>query len=127
MAKIRSKNTKPELALRRALHAAGYRYRLHDITLPGRPDVVFAARRKVIFVNGCFWHGHSCPVGTRLPKSNTGFWRDKRNHNQERDRLQRTQLIAMGWTYLDIWECELIGDSLTLTKALEFLGAPKLL
>lgn len=126
MAKILSKNTKPELALRRALHAVGYRYRLHDNALPGRPDLVFVARQKVIFVNGCFWHGHDCPVGERLPKSNTEFWRDKRNRNQDRDRLQRTQLLAMGWTYLDVWECELVADSFALTKAREFLGTPRL-
>ena len=103
MAKIRSKNTKPELLLRRALHALGYRYRVHDRALPGRPDLVFAGRRKVIFVNGCFWHGHSCPVGSRLPKTNTEFWADKRRRNQARDLSQRQQLTEMGWTYLDVW------------------------
>jgi DNA mismatch endonuclease (patch repair protein) len=111
MAKIRSKNTKPELQLRRALHAAGFRYRLHDPTLPGRPDLVFAGRRKVIFVNGCFWHGHDCPVGSRLPKSNTDFWADKRRRNQERDSLQRMQLTVMGWKYLDVWECEVTANA----------------
>lgn len=111
MAKIRSKNTKPELLLRRALHAAGYRYRLHDPALPGRPDLVFAGRRKVIFVNGCFWHGHDCPVGSRLPKSNTDFWADKRRRNQERDFVQRLQLTKMGWTYLDVWECEVRANA----------------
>ncbi|WP_081818973.1 very short patch repair endonuclease [Arthrobacter sp. UNC362MFTsu5.1] len=111
MAKIRSKNTKPELWLRRALHSAGYRYRLHDPALPGRPDLVFAGRKKVIFVNGCFWHGHDCPVGSRLPKSNTAFWADKRRRNQERDKNQRSQLTELGWSYLDVWECE-VGTGL---------------
>ena len=85
MAKIKSKNTKPEMLLRKGLHASGFRYRLHDAKLPGKPDLVFPSRRKVIFVNGCFWHGHDCPVGARLPKSNTEFWIDKRERNQARD------------------------------------------
>ena len=110
MAKIRSKNTKPELLLRRALHALGYRYRIHSSSLPGRPDLVFAGRRKVIFVNGCFWHGHDCPVGSRLPKTNTEFWADKRRRNQNRDLSQRHQLAEMGWTYLDVWECEVLDN-----------------
>lgn len=121
MAKIHSKNTKPELQLRRALHAVGFRYRLHDRTLPGRPDLVFAGRRKVIFVNGCFWHGHNCPVGSRLPKSNTIFWADKRQRNQERDSLQRMQLIDLGWEYLDVWECELALNANLVAQVAEFL------
>ncbi|MDF9751554.1 very short patch repair endonuclease [Arthrobacter sp. ES3-54] len=110
MAKIRSKDTKPEIMLRRMLHRDGLRYRLHDRRLPGRPDLVFGGRRKVIFVNGCFWHGHSCPVGSRLPKSNTEFWANKRQRNQERDALQRIQLVDQGWSYLDVWECEVSAD-----------------
>jgi DNA mismatch endonuclease (patch repair protein) len=110
MAKIRSKNTKPEIMLRRMLHRDGLRYRLHDRRLPGKPDLVFAGRRKVIFVNGCFWHGHDCPVGSRLPKSNTEFWTDKRLRNQERDARQRIQLLDQGWSYLDVWECEVLAD-----------------
>ncbi|XAZ32264.1 very short patch repair endonuclease [Paenarthrobacter ureafaciens] len=92
MAKIRSVDTKPELLVRRTLHAAGYRYRLHDSRLPGRPDLVFPARHKVIFVHGCFWHAHDCPVGTRVPKTNTQFWLEKRLHNRERDSVQLAQL-----------------------------------
>lgn len=110
MAKIRSKDTKPEIMLRRMLHRDGLRYRLHDRRLPGKPDLVFAGRRKVIFVNGCFWHGHDCPVGSRLPKSNTEFWADKRLRNQERDVRQRIQLVDQGWGYLDVWECEVLAD-----------------
>ena len=121
MAKIRSKNTKPELQLRRALHAVGYRYRLHDPGLPGRPDLVFAGRRKVIFVNGCFWHGHDCPVGSRLPKTNTEFWADKRRRNQERDCAQRLRLTEMGWTYLDVWECEVTAKTNLVVDVREFL------
>lgn len=110
MAKIRSKDTKPEIMLRRMLHRDGLRFRLHDRRLPGRPDLVFGGRRKVIFVNGCFWHGHNCPVGSRLPKSNTEFWANKRRRNQERDALQRIQLVDQGWSYLDVWECEVSAD-----------------
>lgn len=121
MAKIRSKNTKPELLLRHALHALGYRYRIHDPVLPGKPDLVFAGRRKVIFVNGCFWHGHDCPVGSRLPKTNTEFWADKRRRNQERDWSQRHQLAEMGWTYLDVWECEVLANADFLADVTGFL------
>lgn len=121
MAKIRSKNTKPELLLRRALHALGYRYRIHDRVLPGKPDLVFAGRRKVIFVNGCFWHGHDCPVGSRLPKTNTEFWADKRRRNQERDWSQRHELAEMGWTYLDVWECEVLANADLLVDVTGFL------
>jgi len=122
MGKIRSKDTKPEMLLRRLLHQAGYRYRLHDRTLPGKPDLVFPGRKKVIFVNGCFWHGHSCPGGQRLPKSNTDFWASKRLRNQERDSAQRAKLLATGWRYLDVWECEVLagGDDLLL-HAKQFL------
>jgi DNA mismatch endonuclease (patch repair protein) len=123
MAKIRSKNTKPELLLRRALHADGYRFRLHDKKLPGRPDLVFSGRKKVIFVNGCFWHGHDCPVGVRLPKSNTEFWVDKRLRNQARDARQRLQLSEMGWTYLDVWECEVAANVRIVRDVEAFLDA----
>ena len=122
MAKIRSKDTKPEIMLRRVLHRDGLRYRLHDRRLPGKPDLVFAGRRKVIFVNGCFWHGHDCPVGSRLPKSNTGFWADKRLRNQERDALQRKQLREQGWKYLDVWECELLANDDIIHRVKLFLG-----
>lgn len=122
MAKIRSKDTKPELQLRRALHADGYRYRLHDRSLPGRPDLVFASRKKVIFVNGCFWHGHHCSVGSRLPKSNTEFWADKRRRNQARDSKQRTELEESGWNYLDVWECEVWANPGLLAQVEAFLG-----
>ena len=121
MAKIRSKDTKPEMLLRRMLHRDGIRYRLHDRRLPGKPDLVFAGRRKVIFVNGCFWHGHDCPVGSRLPKSNTEFWTEKRLRNQERDVRQRHQLIDQGWRYLDVWECEVLANADLLRHVRLFL------
>lgn len=121
MSKIRSKNTKPELILRRILHADGYRYRLHDKKLPGSPDLVFASRQKAIFVHGCFWHGHVCPVGSRLPKSNTEFWADKRARNQVRDAAQMEQLTSLGWGVLVLWECETIDTQGMLARAKSFL------
>lgn len=124
MAKIRSKNTKPEVLLRSSLHRAGYRFRLHARYLPGRPDLVFPSRRKVIFVNGCFWHGHSCQVGSRLPKTNTEFWRVKREKNQDRDTRQRAELATLGWDAFTIWECELESGSPLGASLAEFLGPP---
>lgn len=124
MAKIRSKDTKPELMLRKGLHALGYRYRLHDPKLPGKPDLVFPSRRKVVFVNGCFWHGHDCPVGSRLPKSNTEFWRDKRAKNQARDERQLAQLDLLGWESLVVWECEVKASQGVPVEVREYLGGP---
>lgn len=123
MAKIRSKDTKPELWLRRELHGLGYRYFLHDRRLPGKPDLVFPGRRKVLFVNGCFWHGHHCPVGSRLPKTNTEFWTAKRLKNQERDLLQRSQILELGWQYLDVWECAIDDDEEILASIRRFLDS----
>lgn len=122
MAKIRSKNTKPEVRLRSLLHRAGYRFRLHARYLPGSPDLVFPGRRKVIFVNGCFWHGHDCSVGSRLPKSNTEFWELKRRKNQERDAVQHAKLATLGWDVFTVWECELPLDSPLRASLIEFLG-----
>ena len=111
MSRIRGKNTKPELLVRWLLHARGYRYRLHgragSIRLPGSPDLVFAGRRKVIFVNGCFWHFHDCRVGQHAPKANADFWAAKRTRTRERDARQRRQLEDAGWEVLTVWECEL--------------------
>lgn len=121
MSKIRSKNTKPELKLRQLLHAQGYRYRLHDKNLPGSPDLVFAGRHKAIFVHGCFWHGHACPVGSRLPKSNTEFWSDKRTRNQARDAAQMEKLYALGWEVLVLWECETNNTETMMATAKSFL------
>lgn len=124
MAKIRSKNTKPEVRLRSLLHRAGYRFRLHSKALPGRPDIVFAGRMKVIFVNGCFWHGHDCSVGSRLPKSNTDFWALKRKRNQERDARQLQELVSLGWSVLVVWECELPNELSPSAEVFQFLGPP---
>ena len=107
MANIRSKDTAPELAVRRYLHAAGLRYRLRPRDLPGRPDLVFPTRRVCIFVHGCFWHGcPSCVDGRREVKSNTAYWGPKIEANRARDERHRRALEAAGWTVLVIWECE---------------------
>lgn len=106
MAAVRSKDTKPELFVRRELHARGYRFRLHRRDLPGTPDIVFPSRKAVIFVNGCFWHGHECPAGT-LPATRPEFWKEKIGRNIDRDARNRNELEAAGWKVLVVWECDL--------------------
>lgn len=106
MSLVRSKDTKPEMIVRRILHAKGYRYRLHRHDLPGKPDIVFPARNKVIFVQGCFWHGHKCRLG-RIPKSRVEFWRNKIENNAKRDSVAKSELKKLGWSILYVWECEL--------------------
>jgi DNA mismatch endonuclease (patch repair protein) len=127
MSRIRGKNTKPELLVRRLLHAKGYRYRLHgksgSVRLPGNPDLVFAGRRKVIFVNGCFWHFHDCRAGQHAPKANAAFWEAKRSRTRERDDQQRRKLEASGWEVLTVWECELKDGSALEAQLVAFLGA----
>lgn len=123
MALVRSEGTKPEMIVRRLVYSLRYRYRLHDQTLPGRPDLVFRGRRKVIFVHGCFWHRHGggCPLA-RMPKSRLEFWRPKLEENARRDREKQAALLALGWNYLVIWECEL-KDTVSLIRRIhEFLG-----
>ena len=109
MRAVRSKDTSPELVIRKWLHASGYRYRLHRKDLPGKPDIVFLGRRKIIFVHGCFWHGHDCPRGDRQPKTNSAYWKRKIEGNVARDQTQIQTLGADGWTVLVIWECETKG------------------
>lgn len=122
MALIRSGDTKPELVVRRLVHGLGYRYRLHGRRLPGRPDLVFASRRKVVFVHGCFWHLHRNCRKCRPPKSRRHYWRPKLNGNAERDRRVRLALRRQGWRSLAIWECE-VGDYRRLARRIErFLG-----
>lgn len=110
MSGIRSKNTKPELALRKALHRRGFRYRLHGSDIPGKPDIVFRSRRAVIFVHGCFWHGHHCPL-FRLPSTRPEFWENKIAANRKRDDFVRARLSDMGWRQLVIWECATRGKN----------------
>lgn len=112
MRAIRSTGMKPERAVRRMVHGMGYRYRLHRHDLPGRPDMVFPGRRKVIFVHGCFWHSHADPQCKRShqPKSNRKYWIPKLQRTRDRDRENRTRLEELGWDVLVIWECEVEAD-----------------
>lgn len=122
MSGIRAKDTRPELVLRKALHALGFRYRLHVRNLPGRPDLVFPKYRAIILVHGCFWHRHGCSK-TTMPSTNVEFWKMKFQRNVERDREVYTQLISRGWRLCVIWECE-IGrkfDPLVVERARKFL------
>lgn len=119
MSRISGKDTKPELDLRRKLHQFGFRYRLHRRELPGRPDLVLPRYKAVIFVNGCFWHGHECRL-FKWPKSNRDFWSDKICRNRERDCRNTANLRAMGWRVLIVWECATRGKgSLTPTRLAE--------
>lgn len=108
MAGIKGKDTKPEILIRKALHAHGLRYRLHNKALPGKPDLVFAKYNAIIFVNGCFWHGHDCHL-FKWPKSNIDFWTKKITRNKEVDQSTLRQLETLGWKVLTIWECSLQG------------------
>ena len=124
MARIRSKDTKPELVVRKLVHGLGYRYRLHDKRLPGRPDLVFASRRAVIMVHGCFFHRHpdpACPLA-RLPKSRLDFWLPKLEGNRQRDLVVLERLRALGWQSLEIWECQVRDLDAVTARVVEFLG-----
>jgi len=105
MAAVRGKNTRPELIVRELLYGLGYRYRLHARDLPGCPDIVFRKRQCVVFVNGCFWHGHDCPRGI-APSSNVEFWKQKIGKTRARDRRVRLELRMAGWQVLTVWQCE---------------------
>jgi len=125
MARVRQRNTGPEMVVRRMLHALGYRFRLHQAELPGVPDVVFVKRRKIIFVHGCFWHGHTaatCKLA-RVPKSRTEFWRAKVRYNQERFEGQLARLKAMHWDVAVVWECELKEPEDVKRRLGAFLGS----
>jgi DNA mismatch endonuclease (patch repair protein) len=108
MSRIKGRNTKPELLIRRGLHARGLRYRLNVPTLPGRPDLVFPRHRVVILIHGCFWHGHDCPM-FHMPATREGFWRGKIAATQVRDAKAQEALLALGWRVLTVWECSLRG------------------
>lgn len=106
MSRIPSKNTKPEIAVRSTLHQLGYRFRLHRKDLPGRPDIVLPRHRKIILVQGCFWHGHTCRLASK-PKSNEGYWEPKIRANQARDARNLAALTDLGWSVLELWECDI--------------------
>jgi len=111
MARVRAQDTKPEMIVRRAAHALGFRFRLHRKNLSGRPDLVFPQYGVAMFVHGCFWHQHDAPGcwRSRVPKSNTHFWVDKLTKNRIRDERNRNNLLALGWRVVILWECELAG------------------
>lgn len=125
MALIRSKDTGPEMAVRRLSHRLGYRHRLHRGDLPGKPDLVFPSRNAVVFVHGCFWHGHDCKRGARMPKTNADYWRAKMARNVARDHVTAAALAAIGWRSLVIWECEVKDLAAVERRLREFLdGKP---
>ncbi|MDF1614346.1 very short patch repair endonuclease [Desulfurivibrio dismutans] len=122
MSRVGGKNTKPEIAVRSLLHSLGYRFRLHRKDLPGKPDITLPKYKKVIFVHGCFWHGHEdCPRSKR-PSTNEEFWREKLDKNIERDKETVTALKKLGWDVLTVWACEVKDTNKLKTKLLSFLG-----
>lgn len=125
MSRVKSKGSKVELVVRKQVHGMGYRYRLHGADLPGKPDLVFPKRRKVIFVHGCFWHRHpdsACGLA-RLSKSRQEFWLPKLEGNRQRDRRKEAELAALGWGTLTLWECELRDSSFLENTIRTFLDA----
>lgn len=122
MRRIKSRNTKPEIAVRKLVHSMGYRYRLHRADLPGNPDLVFSSRRKVIFVHGCFWHAHGCKV-SHTPMSNTRYWSGKLDRNQMRDKIVRRALAADDWKLLVVWECQIARVSGLKRRIQRFLDS----
>jgi DNA mismatch endonuclease, patch repair protein len=123
MARVKSKDTRPEMAVRKLLFRLGFRYRLHARDLPGRPDIVFRGKRKVIFVHGCFWHLHAHCANNRPPKSRLDFWLPKLKSNKARDRKNRSALTRAGWKSLVLWECQVHDEPLMTARIEEFLNA----
>jgi DNA mismatch endonuclease, patch repair protein len=119
MAAVRSKDTAPELRVRKALHALGYRFRIHRSDLPGKPDVVLPKYRIILFVHGCFWHGHSCSRGKRKPATRADYWEAKVRRNQERDDRNAKELERQGWRVITLWECQLVADQTHFTEFFE--------
>jgi DNA mismatch endonuclease (patch repair protein) len=126
MARIRSKNTKPELIVRHLVHRLGYRYSLHSSMLPGKPDLVFTPRKKAVFVHGCFWHAHEACKVANLPKSRTAFWLEKFSRNRARDTSNVEKLSENGWAVCTVWECELKNEEKVQATLVRFLGPPKI-
>ena len=123
MRAVKGRDTKPEMTVRRMIHAMGYRYRLHSKDLPGKPDLVFPSRKKIIFVHGCFWHSHDCARGARVPKSNRDYWVPKLQRNKERDKANRAALEDTSWNVLVIWECEVKAADGLVDRVRQFLDA----
>lgn len=124
MRAVKGADTTPELAVRRLAHRMGYRFRLRRQDLPGKPDLVFPRLRKVVFVHGCFWHGHDCARGARVPSRNRDYWMQKVARNKARDEKVPVMLNALGWKSLVIWECETKRERTMEKRLKRFLGAP---
>lgn len=124
MARIRKRDTAPELAVRRSAHHLGYRFRLHRADLPGTPDLVFPRLGKVIFVHGCFWHQHSCRLGNKAPRTRQDYWLPKLERNVVRDRDAIAALAASGWQVMVVWECEIGNIDILRDRLRSFLGGP---
>lgn len=120
MSLIRGRDTTPELMVRSAIHRLGYRFRLHRRDLPGKPDIVFPARRRAVFIDGCFWHGHHCRIG-HLPSSNISYWSEKINNTRQRDARTRKLLRKQGWKVLVLRECEMKDMNIVTKKLIRFL------
>ncbi len=123
MAAVCSKDTKPEMTVRRMVHSMVYRYRLHRSDLPGKPDLTFPAKKKVIFVNGCFWHGHKGCNKARIPKTRVAYWEKKIQNNIKRDERVKRELKRQGWSYLTIWQCQLKDKNTTLKRIKKYLDS----
>jgi DNA mismatch endonuclease (patch repair protein) len=121
MSRIRSRDTSPEMLVRRLVYGMGYRFRLHNQDLPGRPDLIFPGRRKIIFVHGCFWHGHTRCGIAHVPKSNLTYWLPKLERNKRRDASHVKALKCLGWQVLTVWECQLGNQSLLRRRLQRFL------
>jgi len=125
MSRVSGKNTKPELVVRSLLHNMGYRFRLHRNDLPGKPDITLPKYKKIIFVHGCFWHGHvDCPRAKR-PTTNEKFWNEKLNKNIERDKITVKNLNQLGWDVLTVWTCEVKNNETLINKLLSFIEGNK--
>ena len=122
MSRIRGRDTKPEMVVRRLVHGLGFRYRLHVSALPGKPDLVFPSRHKIIFVHGCYWHRHKCRFGRVVPSTNKEFWLNKFNRNIECDRRAMKLLKKKGWDVLVIWECQVDKIEILRSIIINFLG-----
>ncbi len=123
MSAVRGGDTEPEILLRKALHALGFRYRLHDRSLPGKPDLIFSGKRTVIFIHGCFWHRHDCKSGRSVPLTRVDFWKKKLADNRERDVRNLRQIRKLNWKVIVVWECKLKGKALdrSLRRVVRFL------
>ena len=125
MARIRGRDTRPELLVRRLLHSVGYRCRVQLKGVPGRPDIAFPARKKAVFVHGCFWHGHEGCKRAHVPRTRSEYWTAKFERNKARDQRQRLHAAELGWAVLVIWECEVSAKAIFQDRLFDFLGPPR--